>query len=154
MSIIYYQNINIDLLVQFLVFYSFCKKNLPIVVMRVVCTSVCMSVCPSVCVSVCRAVRISVRLSFVAIISFRGNSISSMSIDLKVGLNVVRHGVVHVRKAWLFKILTASCKFKQFAIICKYICVHGFDLPTNTILLRIEILLCYTMVHVCRNRLF
>ena len=50
----------------------------------------------------CRArrlsVRPSVRLSSVEIISFRGNSLSSKPIDLKIVLNV-REGVVHVRKA-------------------------------------------------------
>ena len=34
----------------------------------------------------------------VEIFSFRGNSLSSKPIDLKIGLNV-REGVVHVRKA-------------------------------------------------------
>ena len=46
----------------------------------------------------CRARRLSVRLSSVEIFSFRGNSLSSKPIDLKIGLNV-REGVVHVRKA-------------------------------------------------------
>ena len=62
-------------------FFLFSKK-LPIVVVR--------DVCPSV--------RLSVRLSSVEIFSFRGNSLSSKPIDLKIGLNV-REGVVHVRKA-------------------------------------------------------
>ena len=44
------------------------------------------------------SVRLSVRLSSVEIFSFRGNSLSSKPIDLKIGLNV-REGVVHVRKA-------------------------------------------------------
>ena len=60
----------------------------------------------------------SVRLSSVEIFSFRGNSLSSKPIDLKIGLNV-REGVVHVRKAWFFEILIASCKLMQFAIFCK-----------------------------------
>ena len=38
--------------------------------------------------------------------------------NIKIGLNV-REGVVHVRKAWFFEILIASCKFMQFAIFCK-----------------------------------
>ena len=40
----------------------------------------------------------SVRLSSVEIFSFRGNSLSSKPVDLKIGLNV-REGVLHVRKA-------------------------------------------------------
>ena len=44
------------------------------------------------------SVRLSVRLSSVEIFSFRGNSLSSKPIDLKIGLNVCE-GVVHVRKA-------------------------------------------------------
>ena len=78
-------------------FFLFSKK-LPIVVVR--------DVCPSV------------RLSSVEIISFHGISISNRPIDLKIGLDV-RKGVVHVRKAWFFEILIASCKFMQFAIFCK-----------------------------------
>ena len=73
----------------------------------------------------CRTRRLSVRPS-VEIISFRGNSLPNRPIELKIGLNV-REGVVHVRKAWFFEILIASCKFMQFAIFCKQICVHGFD---------------------------
>ena len=50
----------------------------------------------------CRArrlsVRPSVRMSSVEIFCFRGNSLSSKPIDLKIGLNI-REGVVHVRKA-------------------------------------------------------
>ena len=67
--------------------------------------------------SVCPSVRLSVRPS-VEIISFRGNSLPNWPIKLKIGLNV-REGVVHVRKAWFFEILIASCKFMQFAIFCK-----------------------------------
>ena len=70
----------------------------------------------------CRTRRLSVRLSSVRpsveIISFRGNSLPTRPIELKIGLNV-REGVVHVRKAWFFEILIASCKFMQFAIFCK-----------------------------------
>ena len=69
----------------------------------------------------CRTRRLSVRLSVrpsVEIISFRGNSLPNRPIELKIGLNV-REGVVHVRKAWFFEILIASCKFMQFAIFCK-----------------------------------
>ena len=77
--------------------FSFSKK-LPVVVVR--------DVCPSV------------RLSSVEIISFHGISISNRPIDLKIGLDV-RKGVVHVRNAWFFEILIASCKFMQFAIFCK-----------------------------------
>ena len=80
-------------------------------------TSVRPSVRPSVCPSVCPSVRPSVRPS-VEIISFRGNSLPNRPIELKIGLNVCE-GVVHVRKAWFFEILIASCKFMQFAIFCK-----------------------------------
>ena len=69
----------------------------------------------------CRTRRLSVRLSVrpsVEIISFRGNSLPNRPIELKIGLNV-REGVVHVQKAWFFEILSASCKFMQFAIFCK-----------------------------------
>ena len=83
----------------------FFSKKLPIVVVR--------DVCPSVRLSV----RLSVRPS-VEIISFLGNSLPNRPIELKIGLNV-REGVVHVRKAWFFEILIASCKFMQFAIFCK-----------------------------------
>ena len=75
------------------------------------------SVRPSVCPSVRPSVRLSVRPS-VEIISFRGNSLPNRPIELKISLNV-REGVVHVRKAWFFEILIASCKFMQFAIFCK-----------------------------------
>ena len=61
-------------------FFLFLKK-LPIVVVRDVCPSVRLSVRPSV-----------------EIISFRGNLLSNVPIDLKIGENV-REGVVHVRKA-------------------------------------------------------
>ena len=92
-----------------LVFNSFVlfSKKLPIVVVRDLCPSVRPSVRQSVCPSV--------RLSSVEIISFRGILISNRPIDLKIGLDV-RKGVVHVRKAWFFKILIASCKLMQFAI--------------------------------------
>ena len=69
----------------------------------------------------CCTRRLSVRLSVrpsVEIISFRGNSLPNWPIKLKIGLNV-REGVVHVRKAWFFEILIASCKFMQLAILCK-----------------------------------
>ena len=89
--------------------FFFFSKKLPIVVVR--------DVCPSVCPSVRLSVRLSVRPS-VEIISFRGNSLSNRPIELKIGLNV-REGVVHVRKAWFFEMLIASCKFMQFAFFCK-----------------------------------
>ena len=106
-------------------FFLFSKK-IPIVVVRDVCPSVRPSVCPSVrpsvCPSVrpsvCPSVRLSVRLSSVEIISFHGISISNRPIDLKIGLDVCK-GAVHIRKAWFFEILIASCKFMQFAIFCK-----------------------------------
>ena len=50
-------------------------------------------------------------------IFFLRNSLSSKPIDLKIGLNV-REGVVHVRKAWFFEILIASCKFLQNKFVC------------------------------------
>ena len=64
-----------------LVFFSFFRKKLPIVVVRDVCPSVCLSVRPSV-----------------EIISFCGNSLFNRPIELKIRLNV-RQGVMHVRKA-------------------------------------------------------
>ena len=90
----------------------FFSKKLPIVVVR--------DVCPSV------------RLSSVEIFSFRGNSLSSKPIDLKIGLNV-REGVVHVRKAWFFEILIAKL---QIASICnffanKFVCTVLTDLLTR-----------------------
>ena len=78
----------------FLVVFLFSKK-LPIVVVR--------DVCPS----------------SVEIISFRGISISNRPIDLKIGLDV-RKGVVHVRKAWFFEILIASCKFMQINLCARF----------------------------------
>ena len=99
------------------------------------------------------SVRPFVHLSSVEIISFPGNLISNMLIDLKFGLNV-GYGIVHVRVAWFFKILIASCKFMQFTIFCKYICVHGFDWCTNWILLKIDIHVRYTMMHVWNNWFF
>ena len=81
----------------FITFSSFFfRKKLPIVVVR--------DVCPSV-----------------EIISFRGNSLSNRPIDLKIGLNV-REGVVHVRKALLFR--NSNCKFLQIfflQIFCKFL---------------------------------
>ena len=44
-------------------------------------------------------------------------------------------------------ITIGSCKFMQFAIICKYICVHGFDGSTKANLLKIDIRVRYTMMH-------
>ena len=37
---------------------------------------------------------------------------------------------------------------------CKYICVHDFGWYTNPILLKIDILVCHTMIHVWNNRFF
>ena len=90
----------------------FFSKKLPIVVVRDVCPSVRPSVCPSV--------RLSVRLSSVEIFSFRGNSLSSKPIDLKIGLNV-REGVVHVQMAWFFEILIAKL---QIASICNFLQIN------------------------------
>ena len=73
-----------------------------------------LSYATSVRLSVCPSVRLSVRLSSVEIISFHGISISNGPIDLKIGLDVCK-GVVHVRKAWFFEILIASCIFMQFS---------------------------------------
>ena len=94
-----------------LVVFSFFEKT------TYCCRTRRLSVRLSVCPSVRPSVRLSVRPS-VEIISFRGNSLPNMPIELKIGLNV-REGVVHVRKAWFFEILIASCKFMQFAIFCK-----------------------------------
>ena len=49
---------------------------------------------------------------------------------------------------FFFKISIGSCKFMQLVIICKQICVHGFDWSTNTILLKIDLHLRYTMMDV------
>ena len=95
----------------------------------------------------CRARRLSVRPS-VEIISFRGNSLSNRPVELKIGLNV-HEGVVHVRKAWFFEILIASCKFMQFAN--KLVCMHGFDRSTNPILPKIDIQVRYPMMHVWKK---
>ena len=65
-----------------------------------------------------RPIHPSFRLSSVEITSFRGNLISDKQIDFRIGLNV-GYGVVHVLKAWFFKILIASCKFTQLTIFCK-----------------------------------
>ena len=94
-------------------FFFFRKNYLLLSYATSVRPSVRPSVCPSVRPSVCPSVRPSVE-----IISFRGNSLPNRPIELKIGLNV-REGVVHVRKAWFFEILIASCKFMQFAIFCK-----------------------------------
>ena len=91
----------------FLVVFSFFEKT----------TYCCCTRRLSVRLSVRPSVRLSVRPS-VETISFRGNSLPNWPIKLKIGLNV-REGVVHVRKAWFFEILIASCKFMQFAIFCK-----------------------------------
>ena len=103
----------------FLVVFSFFEKTTYCCRTRrlSVRLSVRPSVRPSVRLSVRPSVCPSVRPS-VEIISFRGNSLPNRPIELKIGLNV-REGVVHVRKAWFFEILIASCKFMQFAIFCK-----------------------------------
>ena len=54
----------------------------------------------------------------------------------------------------LFEITIGSCKFMQLMIFCKYICVHDFGWSTNPILLKIDILVCHTMIHVWNNRFF
>ena len=82
--------------------FFFFSKKLPVVVVRDVYQSVCPPVRPSV-------------RPYMEIISFRGISISNKPIDLKMSMNV-RKGVVHVRKAWFFEILIASCKFLQFML--------------------------------------
>ena len=56
-----------------------------------------------------------------------GNLISNRLIDPKIGLNV-GYGVVHVRKAWFFVILIASCKFMQ---LIKFVCTVLTDLLTR-----------------------
>ena len=48
----------------------------------------------------------------------------------------------------IFKITNGSCNFMQRAIFCKYICVNGFDWSTRPILLKIDIHVHYTMMHV------
>ena len=120
----------------FSIFFFFLKK-LHIVVVR----DVCPSVLPTVRLSVC------------ANYFFCGNLISSRPIHLTIGLNV-RQGVVHVRNAWIFKILIASYKFMQFAFFCKWICVHGFDWSTNPSLLKIDMHVRFTMMHVWKSWFF
>ena len=86
------EHIIIIMRLPFLVVFPFFEKT------TYCCRTRRLSVCPSV------------RLSSVEIISFHGISISNRPIDLKIGLDV-RKGVVHVRMAWFFEILIASCKF-------------------------------------------
>ena len=53
------------------------------------------------------------------------------------------------KKIDLFKITIGSCKFMQLAILCKYICAHGFDcVYTNPVLPKFDIYVRYTMMHV------
>ena len=56
----------------------------------------------------------------------RGTNRSTESIDFKIGLDL-ENWVIHVWKEWFLEIRIASCKLMQFMIICKWICVHGFD---------------------------
>ena len=44
--------------------------------------------------------------------------------------------------------ISKPIKFKQLASFCDYICVHGFDESTNPILLKIDVHIHYTMMHV------
>ena len=86
-----------------------------------------LSCATSVRPSVRPSVRLSVRPS-VEIISFRGNSLPNRPIELKIGLNV-REGVVHVRKAWFFEILIASCKLGNLQFFAnKFVCTVLTDL--------------------------
>ena len=82
----------------FSIFFS--KKNLRIVVRHV---------CPSLGASICRIRKI---------FHCRVNFIFYWSIHLKFGLNI-GCGVVHVRKAYLFMILIAICKFMQLKTFFK-----------------------------------
>ena len=93
----------------------------------------------------------SVRLSSVELIYFRGNSISNKPIDHKVGLNV-GCGVVHVRKTWFFEILIVGSNFIQVMIFCKYIYLGAWLWLTSPILLKNDIHIRYTMMHVWNNR--
>ena len=99
----------------YLVFSSFFffQKNY---LLLLYATSVRLSVRPSVCPSVCP----SVRLSSVEIISFHGISISNRPIDLKIGLDV-RKGVVHVRKALVFR--NSNCKLQIYAT-CNFLQIN------------------------------
>ena len=83
----------------------------------------------------------------------RGSNRSTESIDLKIGLDL-ENWVIHVWKVWFLEIQVASCKLMQFMIICKWICVHGFDWSTSLILLKIDIHVHCRMMHVWNNRLF
>ena len=60
------------------------------------------------------SVRPPVRPS-VSIIYFCDHLISNWPFDPKIGLNV-GYGVLHVWKAWFFKIRIATCKFLQFML--------------------------------------
>ena len=80
----------------------------------------------------------------------RGSSRSTEPINLKIGLEI-GHCVIHVWKQWFLETRVASCKFLQFTIICKSICVLdlvGFDWSTSPILLKIDVHVRYTMMHV------
>ena len=48
----------------------------------------------------------------------------------------------------LKKYIIGSRKFMQLAIFCEYICVHGYDLSTNPILLKIDLHVRFVMMHV------
>ena len=56
--------------------------------------------------------------SFVEITLERGSNRSPKSIDLKIVLNM-ESWVIYVRKERFLEIRIASCKFMQFAIVCK-----------------------------------
>ena len=78
---------------------------------------------------------------------------STNPILLKIDIHV-RFAAMHVWSNWfLKKYYWYSCKFMQLAIFCKYICAHGFDWSTNPFLLKIDIHVRYTMMHVWNNRL-
>ena len=91
--------------------------------------------------------------SFVEITLERGSIRSTKSIDLKIGLDL-ENWVIHVWKDRFLEIRIESCKLMQFMIICKWICVHGFDWSTSLILLKIEIHVHCRMMHVWNNRFF
>ena len=132
-----------------LVFFFIFSKKLPIVV-----RDVCQAVRRSVRRAVCPSCRLSVRRSSVEITSFRGNLISDRPIDLKIGLNV-GYGVVHVRRRNFskFELQVANlCNLRVFAN--KFVCTVLTDRSTDPVLLKIDIHVRFTKMHVCNNRYF
>ena len=83
----------------------------------------------------------------------RTSNRSTELIDLKIGLGL-ENWVIHVWNKRFLEIRIASCKLMQFMIICKKICVHGFHWSTSLILLKIDIHVHCTMMHVWNSWFF